>query len=102
MTTTPSLPPNVADGPLAFSCWRLASALRPNPANARTHSDAEVEELCASIVAFGWTNPPLCDGEGVLDIVAGHRRRLAALRLYERGASLRLPSGRRSRRAARV
>ena len=54
-------------------------ALIPYARNARTHSDAQVAEIAASIRAFGWTNPILVDaGNG---IIAGHGRVLAACKL---------------------
>lgn len=46
--------------------------------NARTHTDESVDRLCALIKEFGWTNPILVAG---LDILAGHRRLSAALKL---------------------
>lgn len=51
--------------------------LRPNPNNARVHSEQQVEFLCRLIKRFGWTNPILANAEGL--IIAGHCRRLAAL-----------------------
>ena len=50
--------------------------LIPSPTNARTHDDAQVAELVASINEFGWTNPILIDPEG--NILAGHGRLAAA------------------------
>ena len=51
-------------------------ALVPYASNARTHSDAQVAQIAASIREFGFTNPILTDGgDGV---VAGHGRLLAA------------------------
>lgn len=46
---------------------------------ARTHSDAQVAEIAASIKEYGWTNPILTDGEN--GIIAGHGRLLAARKL---------------------
>ncbi len=51
----------------------------PYAANARTHSDAQVAQIAASIAEFGFVNPVLVDAAGVL--VAGHGRVLAAKRL---------------------
>ena len=48
-------------------------------ANARTHSNAQVAQIAASIAEFGFVNPVLVDAAGVL--VAGHGRVLAAKRL---------------------
>jgi DNA modification methylase len=55
------------------------TSLIPYARNARTHSDAQVAEIAASIRAFGWTNPILVDGEN--GVVAGHGRLLAARKL---------------------
>lgn len=54
------------------------AALKPYARNARTHSDAQVAQIAASITEFGFNNPILIrDGQ----IVAGHGRWLAAQRL---------------------
>lgn len=53
--------------------------LTPYAGNARTHSDEQVAQIAASIAEFGFTNPILADGAGV--IIAGHGRLLAAERL---------------------
>jgi len=53
--------------------------LIPYARNARTHSDAQVAQIAASIKEFGWTNPVLIDGEK--GIIAGHGRVLAARKL---------------------
>lgn len=58
---------------------RSVEALIPYARNARTHSDAQVAEIAASIRAFGWTNPILIDGRN--GIIAGHGRLLAARKL---------------------
>lgn len=50
--------------------------LIPYANNTRTHSDAQVAELAASIKEFGFTNPVLIGNDG--DIIAGHGRTLAA------------------------
>lgn len=50
--------------------------LVPFARNPRTHSEAQVEQLRASIREFGFTNPLLIDSQG--GIVAGHGRLLAA------------------------
>lgn len=51
-------------------------ALVPYARNSRTHSDAQVSQLAASLREFGFTNPVLIDEEGV--IIAGHGRVMAA------------------------
>jgi len=66
------------DRPLAVS-YRPVTGLIPYAGNARTHSDAQVAEIAASIRAFGFTNPILVDGEN--GIIAGHGRLLAARKL---------------------
>ena len=53
--------------------------LEPYAGNARTHSDEQIGQIAASIEEFGFTNPILADGAGV--IIAGHGRLLAAQRL---------------------
>ena len=53
--------------------------LLPYARNSRTHSDAQVAQIAASITEFGWTNPILADGDK--GIIAGHGRLLAARKL---------------------
>ena len=53
--------------------------LRPYERNPRTHSDEQVDQIAASMVEFGWTNPVLVDEQG--GILAGHGRLLAARKL---------------------
>jgi len=48
-------------------------------ANARTHSDEQISQIAASIEEFGFVNPILVGGDGV--IVAGHARLRAAQKL---------------------
>ena len=55
--------------------------LIPYARNSRTHSDAQVAQIAASIREFGWTNPILLDGEN--GIIAGHGRVMAAQKLGE-------------------
>jgi DNA modification methylase len=55
--------------------WPTAR-LRPYERNPRTHSDAQVDQIAASMVEFGWTNPILIDENA--GILAGHGRLLAA------------------------
>lgn len=54
-------------------------SLIPYARNSRTHSDAQVAQIAASIKEFGFTNPVLIDGGG--GIIAGHGRVLAARKL---------------------
>ncbi|MFA7281328.1 MAG: site-specific DNA-methyltransferase [Sterolibacterium sp.] len=56
-----------------------ANKLVPYARNARTHSDAQVAQIAASIAEFGFTNPILAGSDGV--IVAGHGRLAAAQKL---------------------
>jgi DNA modification methylase len=58
---------------------RSVADLIPYASNSRTHSDAQVAQIAASIKEFGWTNPILIDGENT--IIAGHGRLLAARKL---------------------
>ena len=58
---------------------RLVADLIPYAANSRTHSDAQVAQIAASIKEFGWTNPILVSGDDT--IIAGHGRLLAARKL---------------------
>ena len=51
----------------------------PYARNSRTHSEAQVTKIAASIKEFGFTNPVLIDK--VDGIIAGHGRVLAALKL---------------------
>lgn len=47
--------------------------------NSRTHSDAQIAQLVASLREFGFTNPILIDGKN--GIIAGHGRLKAAIEL---------------------
>jgi DNA modification methylase len=58
---------------------RPIADLIPYARNSRTHSDAQVAQIAASIKEFGFTNPVLIDGQG--GIIAGHGRVLAARKL---------------------
>ena len=53
--------------------------LVPYARNSRTHDDAQVAQIAASIREFGFTNPVLIDAQG--GIIAGHGRVLAARKL---------------------
>jgi len=53
--------------------------LIPYARNSRTHSDAQVAKIAASIKEFGFLNPVITDGEN--GIIAGHGRILAAQKL---------------------
>jgi DNA modification methylase len=58
---------------------RSVAKLIPYAANSRTHSDAQVAQIAASIKEFGWTNPILVSGDN--SIIAGHGRLMAARKL---------------------
>ena len=58
--------------------WPIDKLL-PYARNPRTHSEAQVAQLAASIKEWGWTNPVLVDEDG--SIIAGHGRVLAARQL---------------------
>lgn len=59
--------------------YRPLEALIPYARNPRTHSDAQVAKIAASIVEYGWTNPVLVDGDN--GVIAGHGRLAAARKL---------------------
>jgi hypothetical protein len=54
-------------------------SLKPNPANARTHSRHQIRQLVRSVKQFGFLNPAIIDRNGM--IIAGHGRVLAAIQL---------------------
>lgn len=58
---------------------RPIGSLIPYARNSRTHSDAQIQQLAASMREWGWTNHVLVDEVG--GIIAGHGRVLAAQRL---------------------
>jgi len=58
--------------------WPLEKLI-PYTRNPRTHSDAQVAQIAASIAAFGFNNPILVDTKA--GIIAGHGRLLAARKL---------------------
>src|SRR5271169_2027906 len=57
----------------------LIDKLIPWARNPRTHSDAQVAQIAASIAEFGFNNPILVDTKA--GIIAGHGRLLAARKL---------------------
>lgn len=67
--TTPS--PQIEQTPI--------ESLIPYARNSRTHSEAQVAQIAASIREFGFTNPVLIDSSG--SIIAGHGRVMAARKL---------------------
>lgn len=58
---------------------RSVESLIPYARNARTHSDAQVAQIAASINEWGWTTPVLVDEDD--QIIAGHGRIMAARKL---------------------
>src|ERR1700691_3674253 len=57
----------------------LIEKLIPWAKNPRTHSDAQIAQIAASIAEFGFNNPILVDTKA--GIIAGHGRLLAARKL---------------------
>ena len=76
MTVVPDLAP---ENRMLAVTYRQIGELIPYAKNARTHDEAHVAQIAASIRAFGWTNPILVDGEN--GVIAGHGRLLAARKL---------------------
>src|SRR6476660_2294199 len=70
-----------APGPIRNLQVRLVpiDQLIPYIRNSRTHTDAQVASVAASIREFGWTNPILVRPD--LVVIAGHARLLAARKL---------------------
>lgn len=66
-----------------------ADGLIPDPQNARTHSDEQIEKLASLILEFGWTMPILRDSH----IRAGHGRQRAAQLIYSRGQRIHTMNG---------
>jgi len=61
--------------------YKKTEDLIPYARNSRTHDEAQIAQIAASIKEFGWTNPILLDGEN--GIIAGHGRVMAAQKLGE-------------------
>jgi DNA modification methylase len=61
--------------------FRELDTLIPYVRNSRTHDEAQVAQIAASIKEFGWTNPILIDDQN--GVIAGHGRILAARKLGE-------------------
>ena len=59
--------------------WRQTRDLLAYQRNSRIHSDAQVDQIAASMKEFGWTIPMLIDEDGI--IIAGHGRALAAAKI---------------------
>ena len=73
--------PNPSPEARVFPAYKTISVadLIPYARNSRTHSDAQVAKIAASIREFGFLNPIIVDGES--GIIAGHGRVLAAQKL---------------------
>lgn len=69
---------------------RALDELVPYERNTRRHSPATIRKLAHIIETLGWTSPILVDGD---DIVAGHKRRLAAQLIYADGGRIKTPGG---------
>lgn len=61
-----------------YKTFNIADLI-PYARNSRTHSEAQVTKIAASIKEFGFLNPVIVDGEN--GIVAGHGRVMAAKKL---------------------
>jgi len=73
-----SLEPVRYPGARLIEQWPI-DKLIPFARNPRTHSDAQIAQIAASIAEFGFNNPILVDTEA--GIIAGHGRLLAARKL---------------------
>ena len=69
---------NLPAGAKHIEMW-LIEKLVPWTKNPRTHSDAQIAQIAASIAEFGFNNPILVDTQA--GIIAGHGRLLAARKL---------------------
>lgn len=65
--------------------------LIPYARNARTHSDAQIAQIAASIREWGWTTPILADEDGT--VLAGHGRLAAARQLQMQDVPVIIASG---------
>ena len=63
---------------IQIQLWPIGR-LKPYEGNARTHGNAQINQIAASMEEFGWTNPILVDAED--GVIAGHARLLAARKL---------------------
>ena len=66
--------------------YKKVSELVPYINNARTHNNEQVDQICASINEYGFTNPILIDEKN--SIIAGHGRLLAAKKLKNERSAL--------------
>lgn len=59
--------------------WKDPNSLTPYANNTKAHPTEQIDKIAAAIAEFGWDQPIVVDGQGV--ILKGHGRREAALRL---------------------
>lgn len=59
--------------------YRKTNELKPYGKNARTHSEAQIKQIIASIEEYGFTNPILIDENDI--IIAGHGRVIASKKM---------------------
>lgn len=79
-----------AGAPQASFTFRPLSELKDYERNARTHPEAQIQQLAAAIEKLGFAGAILADGKG---IVAGHGRKKALESLFAAGKTVRLAGG---------
>lgn len=65
--------------PEGIPVWKVED-LVPYKYNPRTHTETQIDQIVASMKEFGFTNPILVDRD-TREIIAGHGRLMAAMRL---------------------
>lgn len=86
------MPKSPAPAPDHVIEYRDPRGLIADPHNARTHPQAQVDEIKAGFRRFGFTNPVLLKPSGMIG--AGHGRQIAALQMIEAGETIkRTPDG---------
>jgi len=70
---------------------RKVSELRPDPKNAKTHSDKQIAEIMRSIETFGYVNKIACKPDGT--IIGGHGTLEAIKRLGMEAIEVRVVAG---------
>ena len=73
----PRSKPDAQIWPAAKTRMVATGSLKAYGRNPRTHSDAQVKQIVASIEQFGFTNPILVDEN--MQVIAGHGRLAAAV-----------------------
>lgn len=71
----------MTDKPRKIELWAVDNLI-PYAANAKVHDKTQVNKLAQSIKKFGWTQPIVVWKNG--EIIAGHGRRLAAIKLGQK------------------